>query len=212
MRRHVNTMSRQDKTIVQPTAMGLLVVAFTLISPGHSSLAQQSPVDVVRARNEAVEEIIEASGDEVDDDTRERLKDIINGLVDFRELSRRALGRYWEERTDQEKMDFVDVFRQLIRDSSVKKLSIYQADRVEYREPVINGDGVTVMTIAYKDRRQVEIAYTMHMVGEDWKAYDIVIDGASTVRNYRDSFYREIARTSYQQMYDRLVRRLARGT
>lgn len=205
-------MSRQDKTIVQPTAMGLLVVAFTLISPGHSSLAQQSPVDVVRARNEAVEEIIEASGDEVDDDTRERLKDIINGLVDFRELSRRALGRYWEERTDQEKMDFVDVFRQLIRDSSVKKLSIYQADRVEYREPVINGDGVTVMTIAYKDRRQVEIAYTMHMVGEDWKAYDIVIDGASTVRNYRDSFYREIARTSYQQMYDRLVRRLARGT
>lgn len=205
-------MSCQDKTIVQPTAMGLLVVAFTLISPGHSSLAQQSPVDVVRARNEAVEEIIEASGDEVDDDTRERLKDIINGLVDFRELSRRALGRYWEERTDQEKMDFVDVFRQLIRDSSVKKLSIYQADRVEYREPVINGDGVTVMTIAYKDRRQVEIAYTMHMVGEDWKAYDIVIDGASTVRNYRDSFYREIARTSYQQMYDRLVRRLARGT
>lgn len=197
---------------MQPTAMGLLVVAFTLISPGHSSLAQQSPVDVVRARNEAVEEIIEASGDEVDDDTRERLKDIINGLVDFRELSRRALGRYWEERTDQEKMDFVDVFRQLIRDSSVKKLSIYQADRVEYREPVINGDGVTVMTIAYKDRRQVEIAYTMHMVGEDWKAYDIVIDGASTVRNYRDSFYREIARTSYQQMYDRLVRRLARGT
>ena len=208
----MNTMSCQDKTIVQPIAMGLVVAAFTLISPGHSSLAQQSPVDVVRARNEAVEEIIESSGDDVDDDTRERLKDIINGLVDFRELSRRALGRYWEERTDQEKTDFINVFRQLIRDSSVKKLSIYKADRVEYHEPVINGDRVTVMTIAYKDRRQVEITYSMHMVGEDWKAYDIVIDGASTVRNYRDSFYREIARTSYQQMYARLVRRLAKGT
>ncbi len=47
----------------------------------------------------------------------------------------------------------------------------------------------------------------MHRVGNEWKAYDVVIDGARTVRNYRDSFHREIARTSYHDMYEKLVMR-----
>ena len=49
----------------------------------------------------------------------------------------------------------------------------------------------------------------MHEVGGEWKAYDIVIDGASTARNYRDSFYKQIAKSSYKEMFDKLVTKLA---
>ncbi len=168
----------------------------------------QSPLEVIRARNEAVVEILDAAGEEISDETRERLKDVINDFIDFQELSRRALGRYWNERTAQEQQEFVDVFQQLIRNSSVKKLSVYQADSVQYQPPEIDGDRTTVTTIAYKDRQGVEIVYRMHRLAGEWEAYDVVIDGASTVRNYRDSFYKQIATTSYAEMYTKLVRRL----
>ena len=174
----------------------------------QAQTAPQSPSEVVRARNQAVTRILDAAGDSVDAPTKERLKDVINGLIDFEELSRRALSRHWEARTEQEQADFVDVFRQLIRNSSVKKLGIYRADSVTYRPPEAAGDGVTVVTIAFKDGKSAEIVYRMHQAGSEWKAHDVVVDGSSTVRTYRDSFNKEISRGSYEAMYAKLVDRL----
>lgn len=168
----------------------------------------QSPTQLVKSRNEAVENILNSSGDSVNAETKEKLKDIINGFIDFRELSRLALGKYWDKRTEQEKDDFVNVFQQLIRNSSVKKLEIYKADRFVYEEPEINGTKAKVTTIAYKKRKQVEILYKMHKLGAEWKVYDMEIDGVSTARNYRESFYKQIAKTSYEEMYNKLVNKL----
>ncbi|MFQ5677629.1 MAG: phospholipid-binding protein MlaC [bacterium] len=167
-----------------------------------------SPLDIIRNRNKAVEEIIASANDQVEGATREKLKDLINSFMDFEELSKRALGKYWNERTEKEKRDFVDVFQRLIKNSSVKKLEIYKADRMVYEAPKINGTMATVTTVAYKKRKQVEIVYKMHKVNDEWKAYDMEIDGVSTVRNYRDSFYKQIKKGSYKEMYDKLVKRL----
>ncbi|MCH7674701.1 ABC transporter substrate-binding protein [candidate division KSB1 bacterium] len=168
---------------------------------------EESPVEIIKNRNKTVEEII-GNKDEVKGETKERLKDIINSFMDFNELSRLALGKYWKERTKQEKRDFANVFQQLIRNSSVKKLEIYRADRMVYEEPEINGSKAKVTTIAYKKRKQFEITYKMHKVDNEWKTYDMEIDGVSTARSYRDSFYKQIAKTSYKEMYDKLVKRL----
>lgn len=184
----------------------LLSVGSTTAS--NANPADRSPVDLIRDRNERVAKILEEKGDNIDDATREQLKEVINSFIDFRELSRRALGRYWGERTEQEKEDFVRVFSQLIKNSSVKKLEIYKADRIEYEDPVIKGDKATVVTYAYKDRKEVEVVYKLHKVDGRWMVYDIVIDGASTVRNYRDSFYKQISKTSYEEMYRKLVKKL----
>jgi len=165
----------------------------------------RSPLEVIRERNRAVQEAVPAEDDSLDEATREELKDVLNGFIDFRELSRRSLGRHWEERTEAERREFVDVFRRLIRSSSVKKLGIYRADRVTYREPEISGNEAVVRTLAHKDDKEVEIVYHLHLSGGEWEAYDIVIDGASTVRTYRDSFNREISKTSYEAMYERLA-------
>ncbi|MCG8604318.1 ABC transporter substrate-binding protein [bacterium] len=168
----------------------------------------KSPLEIVKARNETIENILDKEGDEVSADTKEKLKEVITGVMDFRELSRRSLGKYWDERTEQEQADFTDVFSKLIKNSSVKKLEIYKADKLVYEEPEINGVKAKVTTIAYEKRKQVEIVYRMHIVGDEWRVYDMEIDGVSTARNYRDSFYKQIAKTSYEEMYNKLVKKL----
>ncbi len=181
------------------------------ISPFIISVAlagETSPVELIKSRNEAVEKALNDAGEHVSETTKEALKDIINGVIDFWELSRRALGKHWKERSEKEQGDFVSVFQKLIRNSSVKKLEAYKADRIEYEEPEIDGEKAKINTIAYKDKKQIEVLYKMHKVGDEWKVVDMEIDGASTARNYRESFYRQIAKTSYQQMYDKLLKRL----
>ncbi len=174
----------------------------------QNAFANSSPVDLVKSRNETVKRILDQAGDSVDVATKEKLKDVINGFIDFQELSRIALGKYWEQRSPQERKDFVDVFQQLIRNSSVKKLEVYKADRIAYQPAEINGKKAKVVTIAHKKRKQVEVLYKMHLVDGQWKVYDMEIDGLSTARNYRESFYKQIAKTSYKEMYDKLVKRL----
>ncbi len=189
--------------------LSMIIILILVQSFQVSGIAavEESPVEIIKNRNKTVEEII-GNKDEVKGETKERLKDIINSFMDFNELSRLALGKYWKERTKQEKRDFANVFQQLIRNSSVKKLEIYQADRMVYEEPEINGSKAKVTTIAYKKRKQFEITYKMHKVDNEWKTYDMEIDGVSTARSYRDSFYKQIAKTSYKEMYDKLVKRL----
>ena len=197
-------MQFKDKTLPLIILILILVQSFQVsaIVPGT-----ESPVDIIKNRNRTVEEII-GNKDEINGETKEKLKDVINSFMDFNEFSRLALGKYWKERTEQEKKDFVNVFQKLIRNSSVKKLEIYQADRMVYEEPEINGSKAKVTTIAYKKRKEFEITYKMHRVDNEWKTYDMEIDGVSTARNYRDSFYKQIAKTSYKAMYNKLAKRL----
>jgi phospholipid transport system substrate-binding protein len=193
-----------------PLWLGLGVVCVTMgTGLPAAAAAQGSPVDAVRSRNLAVQETLKAEGDSVSDATRERLKDVINGLIDFTELSRRSLGRHWDERTEAERADFVDVFRQLVRNSSVRKLGIHRADSLVYRTPEITGEEAVLTTVAWKDGKSAEIVYYMHWAAGEWKAWDVVVDGSSTMRTYRDSFNREIRATSFTAMVARLRERLA---
>jgi phospholipid transport system substrate-binding protein len=174
----------------------------------QSSFADESPLQIIKLRNQKVKEILDTAGEKVAEKTKEELKEIINGIIDFQQLSRMALGKYWDERTEAERKEFVDVFQQLIRNSSVKKLEVYKADKIVYEDPEINGDKAEIITLAYKDRKEAEIIYKMHKPAGEWKVYDIEIDGVSTALNYRESFYKQIAKTSYTEMFDKLVERL----
>lgn len=189
---------------------GVVAAAAALLWGGvaEAQTSSSSPVAVVRERNERVQRMLDAAGDPISDATREELKDVINGLIDFEELSRRALHRHWDDRTPRERQEFIDVFRKLVRNSSVQKLEIYRADRITYRPAEVSGDEARVVTIAHEGGNQAEIVYLMHRTGGEWKAYDVIIDGSSTLRTYRDSFQREIRASSYTAMYNRMVERL----
>lgn len=202
-------MIAELKKLIVPFSVLFLCLGNSQIFSSNSlTVLDKSPVEILKTRNQAVEEILRASDDNVSPETKEKLKEIINGIMDFNELSRLSLGKYWDRRTEQEKKDFVNVFSQLIRNSSVKKLEIYKADRLVYEEPEIKGTKAKVTTIAYKKRKQVEIVYKMHKVDDQWLVYDMEIDGVSTARNYRDSFYKQIAKSSYKEMYNKLVKKL----
>lgn len=189
-------------------AIGALALALIPL-PSLAQEGASAPDEVVRARNDAVKQILDAAGDPISEDTKEELKGIINGLIDFQELSRRALRRHWDQRTPEEQADFVEVFRELVRASSVQKLEVYSTDSITYEPAEVTGDESRVVTVAHKNRNHVEIVYLMHKVEGEWRAYDVLIDDSSTLRTYQDSFQRQINATSYDAMYTRMADKLA---
>ena len=163
----------------------------------------------LKQRDAEIKKYIDAAADTADAAFKEKLKIIINQDFDFQELSRRALGRYWKERTEPEQGEFVDVFGQIVRNSSVRKLDVYKADRIDYGEPSLRRSILTVPTVVFKKDASVEVEYKLHQVDGVWQVYDLVIDGVSTARDYRDAFYKEIRKNGYDVMLGKLKDRLA---
>ena len=140
---------------------------------------------------------------------RADLRKAILPQFDIPEMAKRSLGLNWRPRTSAEQREFVDLFSYLLEDFLSDKLKSFEDKEFVYTGEVKDGDYAKVETrIVTKEGKEISIDYRFHLVDEDWKVYDMVIENVSLVKNYRSQFNRIIAKSSYQN----LVRRIQKMT
>ncbi len=126
----------------------------------------------------------------------ERIKFLINGIFDFEELGRRALGtKTWSTMPAAQKERFTKAFKNMVESASIKKLEVYRSDSTTYEKPEVKNDKATVITHVYSNGQESVIVYKLFRKEGEWKAWDLVIDDLSTARNYGEQF-RKILETS----------------
>ena len=59
---------------------------------------------------------------------------------------------------------------------------------------------------------QLPVEYRLQKSGADWRIYDVLLEGVSLVKNYRDQFEEILARSSYQQLVADLRTKLPPGS
>ena len=119
---------------------------------------------------------------------RTRIKEAIETVFDFREMSRRILGRTWNEIQAEEQKQFTDQMIKLLENIYIGKLEGYSGQQIEYIEERIKDNRALVSTTVTDNRVKVPVNYILNLVGEKWLVYDINIEGVSLVGNYREQF------------------------
>jgi phospholipid transport system substrate-binding protein len=144
-----------------------------------------------------------------------QLDQMLAALLDYEELSRRALSDHWASRSEEERRVFVDLLKQLVERNYQGTLERTQSYEVRYVGENPIRDGVVVQTVARsrENRRAPELTidYSMRRVGSAWKVFDVSTEGVSMVRNYRSQFNRIIARDGWDGLVNRMRDHLARG-
>ena len=134
----------------------------------------------------------------------------MDALFDFVTFSEVSLGRYWKERSDAEKAEFTSLCRSLIEKNYADPKLYKKAEKVVYESASIDGDTGEVKTIVSYKTEESAIDYQLKKVGDVWLIYDMVIDDLSIAKNNRSQFRREIRKTSYeglvQKLRDKLVK------
>lgn len=126
----------------------------------------------------------------------------------FDRVSRLVLGKAWNKASPEQKQAFQDEFRSLLLRTYATALSKYRNQTIEYKpfraQP---GDtDVKVKTqILQPGGQPVAVDYSLEKRGDNWKVYDITIEGVSLVTNYRSQFSNEIR----QGGLDSLIQKLA---
>lgn len=189
---------------------GLVFLLITMFSA--PAMAQQNSEAIQRLLNERdaeIKELLGPKGTSYTDEQRDKLKEIINGIIDFDAMAQVALGDTYHTITEEQRAEFVDLFSIIIRDQSLNKLDIYRAD-VTYNAINIDGNTAHVETMAQLDNVRTPVNYTMEFIGGEWYITDMIIDDVSTTGSYNRQFQRIITQRGFDALMDSLRKRAAR--
>lgn len=144
-------------------------------------------------------------GDDLKGKRRAKLRDLVAKRFDFIEMARRSLAKEWRKRTETEKEEFVSIFSFLMERSYISKIEAYTDEEIQYRKERIDEELASVITvIVTKKRQEIPIHYRLIKNGTEWRVYDVIIEGVSLVKNYRQQFRSVIRKTSYSALVKKL--------
>jgi len=138
---------------------------------------------------------------------RDQLKQILYARCDFTEMAKRSLGANWPRRTPQEQAEFVPLFTDVLEHAYADIIESYIDDnlKIVYVGERIDGTFADVNSkIITGKGEEYSLNYKAHMVGNEWKIYDVVAENISLVNNYRSQFNRVISKDSYEELVRRL--------
>jgi len=133
-------------------------------------------------------------GDAHRDERRAKIMKAIKVGFDFEEMSKRILGRTWQEISTEEREYFTHQMIKLLENIYVGKLESYSGQQIDFLEERVKDKRAQVTTTIDNEGVKVPVHYILNLDDSRWMVYDINIEGVSLVGNYREQF-KSILRT-----------------
>jgi phospholipid transport system substrate-binding protein len=191
-----------------------MVAGLTMASP---SLATPTPNGIKSSATEAVKSTINDLMRVLDDDTlkqpeqaeerRHKIEEVIRHRVDYEEMAKRALGAPWPTLSQRERHEFVDLFVQLLRDTFAGRISERSDEQVVFLGELREDAFAEVKTQMTGRKIDTPVDFRLIFRAHEWRVYDVVIDGASIVSNYRSQFTSIIRDVSYVGLVKKMKKR-----
>ena len=186
----------------------MTLTAALLLGLTASVAAALTPTETVKSRvDQALQSLSQTAnpGAEASERRRADIRRAADTLFDFPDMSRRALGRHWTDRTAAEREEFTRLFTDLIARTYIGKIDRYAGESIAYVGERVDGDEASVRSqVVTAKGSQIPVEYRMHRANDAWSAYDVLIENVSLVGTYRSQFDRIIKAESFADLLRRL--------
>ena len=135
----------------------------------------------------------------------ESARKLVLARFDFSEMTKRSLGQHWKSLNRGEQKQFVDAFTQWQLISYGRIVRSSGGHEVQFTRELQDGKDVSVETkVVRRYSDDLPIDYWLYNVNGQWKVYNMVIDHVDIVKNVRAQFERVIAKSSLQELLERV--------
>jgi len=139
---------------------------------------------------------------------RQKLWEAVKAVFSFEETAKRALGRHWNERTIDEKREFIEIFKSILKNIYLEKSDSYAQENIIYLNERVKGNRSKIYTnFISNDGKKFAVDFSMKIIDNEWKIYDIIIEGVSIVGNYRSQFNSILSKSSFAQLMEKLKKK-----
>jgi len=170
--------------------------------------------DVVKSRmNEAFEVLRDPAlqGESANKLKRKKILSILDNVFDYVELSKRTLSRNWNKLTPNQREEFQRLYKTLLEKVYLDKILAYSDQEVVFgKERTLGQNKVEVESKIVSGSLVTPIHFRMILKNGKWRAYDVVIEGISLVKNYRSQFKRVIKKKSLEGMLEVLRKKVSK--
>lgn len=180
--------------IVKNFILSLLLLAVTIF-------AAQSPVATLNATANQMIGSLKQNRDRIKHDptvVENLARQILLPHVDINIMARLALGRDgWNNATVAEREQFIKEFTIVLIRTYASAFAAYRDEEVKFY-PIRGGihDQTRVQVesvIIQKGGPSIPVNYRLLLRGDQWKVYDINVDGVSMVQSFRSQFTSELS-------------------
>ena len=117
--------------------------------------------------------------------------------------------------TPAQRTALVGTLRQIVEKNYIAQLKSNLSYEIVYSGEEPQGNDVVVKTVIKAERsgRPIEIPvdYVLHSEAGGWRAYDVITDEVSILKNYRSQFNRIIAKDGVDGLIKRMKAKLGKG-
>ena len=156
------------------------------------------PHEMLKQTSDEVIAILKDRKEELKDDPQlvyDLVHEYILPHLDEVTIAKLALGKNWRKASREQKIEFINEFRDLLIRTYGKSLSEFSDQTINYF-PVKRVDGedkvVVKSEVLQSGGPSIPVSYRMRIKDNEWKVYDLSIDGVSLVTSYRGTFAQEI--------------------
>ncbi len=192
--------------------------ATTLKAKGQINAPKGTPtfeIQEIERKLESYDTSKEASAAQKEENRRIK-REILNGAFDLRELSQLALDKHWGGLSASEQARFVGLMTDLLETKAIfsKEHSKTQGNSytVNYKGDRFQKDKSVALTLTEiyvpKENVTLDIQYRLKKSGGGWKVFDVIVDNASLVENYRYQFDSIISKHGYPELVNRMQKKL----
>ncbi|RME69315.1 MAG: ABC transporter substrate-binding protein [Nitrospirae bacterium] len=168
------------------------------------------PTEILKAYTERIKSVLKdptLNQPEKKKKRYEMLKSIVLEIFDIEELSKRTLARHWRRMTPEERKEFQDAFLKFLEQKYAGRIdkTIEEDFEVIYESEKVKGKYALVKSIIKtKTKGEYPVYYRLIKKNDKWMVYDVVIEGVSIVKNYRDQFREILSKKSYRELISML--------
>jgi phospholipid transport system substrate-binding protein len=188
--------------------LAALALSFTLSLPAFAGAAS----DALKTKHTALTDLVSRPKTA---ESERKIDEVFDEVFDYDSLAKATLKDSWDDRSPAERSDFSALLKELVRNAYRRNIKKTLGYGVEYVSELDGEAGKVVHTVATNSHNKredpVNIDYVLHQVNGTWRIADIVTEGSSLVRNYRNQFRKVIQKHSFEELLKRMKAKRDKG-
>lgn len=200
-------MKRQILAWTMMTVMALF--AFPLeVSAG-------TPQQIIEAQVNKVLDVLREPASEGESGKKakeEKIWSIFDSIFDYTELSKRTLSRNWKKLNGDQQKEFEELFRKLLGNVYMDRILAYKDEKVAFeRETMLSEVKAEVQSKILTSTKEIPMNYRMIANNDQWKVYDVIIEGVSMIKNYRSQFNNILSKKPPEELLEILRKKVGKA-
>ena len=153
-----------------------------------------SPEQIVRVSSKDVLDILKKN-DKEPIKARDLVDLRLSPMADYERMTSLAVGRYWKSATKAQQEALTREFRTMMVRTYLSALTLYKNAQVNVKGTRAGNDAseqVVRTDVLLPGQKPIPLDFSFEKTNNDWKVFDISVDGISFINNHRNQFGAEI--------------------